>query len=157
MKFKDVAHKESYLKFIKKANVSSGDVERKSLFYLLALDENTRKNINSLYDFSQGENHITPKGISEAWQTSGSCACTKLAFNLYNSFTSSEDDETSSYSVINIFAYTDGKVNKEVFFEAIRIRFEMININCSEDDTFFEREETPEETLERIGFKNISD
>ena len=155
MKFKDAAHKESYLKFIKKAEVHPGDVERKSLFYLLALDVNTRKNINSLYDFGPGENHIKPKAINEAWQTDGSCACTKLAFNLYNSFDGVEDDEASSYSVINIFAYTDGKVNKEVFFEAIRIRFEMINSNCSEDDTFFEREETAEETLKRMGFKEV--
>jgi hypothetical protein len=150
MKFKDAAHKESYLTFIKKAEVSPGDVERKALFYLLALDDNTRANINSLYDFRAGENHIKPSGINAEWQTSGACACTKLAYNLYNSFHGFKDEEMDDYSVINIFAYMDGPVNKEAFFEAIRIRFDVID---NKEDTFFVPEESIESKLAKMGFK----
>lgn len=150
MKFKDAAHKESYLTFLKKAEVSPGDVERKSLFYLLAMFEDTRKNIKTLYDFKPGENHIIPKGLNSAWQTSGTRACTKLAFNLYNSFTGFEDDEVSNYSVIDIMSYAGSDLQREIFLEAIKIRF---NTPDNREDTFFDPEESIESRLAKMGFK----
>jgi len=122
MKFKNAEHQQGYERFIRNANLSSGDVERISLFYLLSMFQETRKNINTLYNFK--ENHIEFKGLNSGWQTSGTMACCKLAFNLFNSFDGFEDDEAYNYTVINIFAYAGE--NKDYFIEAIKLRFEMI-------------------------------
>lgn len=145
MKFKDESHQKSYLEFIQKANMHPDDVERKSLFYLLAMFDETRNHISNLYDFKK--NQIVLEGLNEAWQTSGTRACTKLAFNLYNSFTGFEDEETNRYSVIDIFACGSNQI-KEIFLEAIKVRFELIN----DEATFFEPEETLDEKLKRMGF-----
>lgn len=149
MKFRDELHQKSYAEFIHKANITDEDVERKSLFYLLSMFEETKKYIKTLYDFKK--NSIVPEGINAAWQTSGTRACTKLAFNLYNSFTGFEDDEEIHYSVINIFAYAGSDTNRKIFIEAIRIRFEMSN----NEDSFFDPEESIESKLTRMGFKKI--
>lgn len=150
MKFKDEAHQKFYLDFINKANVKPGDVERKSLFYLLAMFDDTRRHINSLYNFK--ENRIIPDGLNQPWQTSGTIACTRLAFNLYNSFTGFEEDEASKYSTIDIFAYAGSKLNLEIFLEAIKIRF---NASSKEEDSFFPKEESLEEKMKRIGFNKV--
>ncbi len=147
MKFKDIEHQKNYIQFINKANIHDKDVERKSLFYLLAMFEETRKHINSLYDFK--ENWIIPSSLNQAWQTSSTRACTKLAFNLYNSFVGLTDEEASDYSIINVMAYAGSDLNKEVFLEAIKIRFDM----AKGEDTFFDPEESIEEKLTKMGFK----
>ena len=123
IKFKDKKHQQAYEEYIKISKIRNSDVERKSLFYLLAMFPETRGMIHTLYDFKN--NWINHEGLSQGWQTSGTLACCKLAFNLYNSFDGIEDDEAYKYSVINIFTYVDND-NKNYFFEAIRIRFEMI-------------------------------
>jgi len=81
--------------------------------------------------------------------TSGTTACTRLAFNLYNSFTGLEEDEASKYSVIDIMAYAGGNLNKEAFLEGVKIRFDMIK---DKETSFFEPEESIEDVLKRMGF-----
>lgn len=114
--FKSKEHEAAYKEFILKAHVSDGDAERKSLFYLLSLLEDTREHINDLYDFK--ENWIKPEGLNKGWQTGGTTKITMLAFNLYNGF----NDEDNDYSPLNLFSGVDSS-NREYLLQSIRIRF----------------------------------
>ena len=63
LKFVDEKHKSSYREFIAKDKTENWDNERKSLFYLFSMFEETREHINQLYDF---KNHwIIPEGLNE--------------------------------------------------------------------------------------------
>lgn len=84
IKFRDVQHEESFNNFMKKAEVEDWDKERTSLFYTLAIFEETRNHINDLYDFK--ENCMKCEGLNKGWQTGGTTKATKLAFNLFNNF-----------------------------------------------------------------------
>lgn len=114
--FKDEKHKEYYEKFISKAGISKFDKERKSLFYLLSLLDETRNNIKDLYDFEN--NWIEHEGLNKGWQTSGSIKVSKLAFNLYNGWSGEDGD---NYSPLELFSVSDE--NREYLLEAIRVRF----------------------------------
>ena len=114
-----------------KNNIDKGyenDPYRQALFYCLGIDLTTREHVDRIYDFN--ENSIILECINESWQTTGSLAVTRLAFNLYNNGTPTvalydEDQEQQlaecrHYSVENIFsviAYTD------YFIQAIQIRY----------------------------------
>ena len=52
MVFMDSMHKDFYLKCISRANAGN-DPYRKALFYTLGLTDETRRNIDSLYDFDE--------------------------------------------------------------------------------------------------------
>lgn len=116
MIFKNEEHKKSYEEFKLRACISEFDKERKSLFYLLALLEETRNNINDLYDFEN--NWIKHEGLNKGWQTSGSIKVSKLAFNLYNGWKGEDGDD---YSPLELFSVSDE--NREYLLESIRIRF----------------------------------
>ena len=116
MIFKNEEHKSSYEEFKLRACVREGDKERQSLFYLLALLEDTRNNINDLYNFK--ENLIKFEGLSKCWQTGGSTRITKLAFNLYNGW---HGENGEDYSPLHLFNVDDD--NRGYLLEAIRIRF----------------------------------
>lgn len=115
IKFKDVNHEEGFNKFIKKANVNEGDKERISLFYLLAIFEETRRNINDLYDFK--ENCMKSEGLEHGWQTGGTTKVTKLAFNLFNGYRG-EDRERENYSPLELLSTCT-----EYMIIAVQIRF----------------------------------
>lgn len=100
--FIDKEHEVSYEEFIKKANVTNGDTERYSLFYLLALNPDTRNHIDDLYDFT--DNCINFEGLNKGWQTSGSLSITRLAFNLYNGFTGEEIGDKCKVTPLDIFS-----------------------------------------------------
>jgi len=48
IKFKDMIHEEGFNDFMRRAKVNERDKERTSLFYILALFEDTRSNITTL-------------------------------------------------------------------------------------------------------------
>lgn len=114
-----------------KNNIEKGyenDSYRQALFYCLGINPTTREHIDRIYDFN--ENSIILECINEGWQTTGTLAVTRLAFNLYNNGTPTvalydEDQEQQlaecrQYTVENIFsvtAYTD------YFIQAIQIRY----------------------------------
>lgn len=120
MEFKDNDHSDYYEEFIKRDKTNPRDPERKALFYLLALNDNCRSNINRLYDF---KNHqIKFEGLSSSFQTSGSLAITKLAFNLYNNFNGETGDYTYKYMTpLDIFSSVD-RDDMIYLWEAINIR-----------------------------------
>ncbi|MCB2362255.1 DUF6075 family protein [Clostridium estertheticum] len=118
IKFRDVEHEKGFNNFMKKAEVENWDKERTSLFYTLAIFEETRKNINDLYDFK--ENCIKFKGLTKEWQTGGTAKATKLAFNLFNNFRG-EDRESENYSPLEIFSLDTDYRNYMLM--AVQIRF----------------------------------
>jgi len=52
------------------------------ILWYLSLPPILYLNITSLFDFSKLE--IMPEGLHAGWQTSGSLATTRLAFNMFN-------------------------------------------------------------------------
>ena len=92
----------------------------------LASVVDTRRNINSIYDFKTG--CVKTECLHEGWQTSGSMKVVRMAFNLYCNGTPSVDDyakteeqvnECRQYTVEDLFccAYAP------FFWPAIQIRY----------------------------------
>ena len=117
------------------------------MVYCLGLSEDTRQNVNRIYDFETG--FIKPECLQEGWQTSGSEKIVRIAFNLYTDGTPTTDKyddteeqitETRLYSVSDIFCTGDAKYFWEAIKSAIRItasmwigrRFFMLKISCKE-------------------------
>ncbi len=118
LKFYDDEHKNFYIERTENKDL---DCYNKSLIYLLGLTAETRNNLNKLYDEVSKE--IKIEGTDEKFHTGTSFAVTKLAFNLFNGYCGLEDRQARQYTVENIFCY---KEFAEYFYEAIKIRFEMI-------------------------------
>lgn len=118
------AHEKFYYEKLKE--VRCQDVYHKALVYCLGICNDTRRNINSIYDFKRGL--VKPKCLHEGWQTSGSMKVVRMAFNLYCNGTPSVDDykkkdeqleECRKYTVEDIFccAYAP------YFWQAVQIRY----------------------------------
>jgi hypothetical protein len=118
IKFRNVEHEEYFNNFMKKAKVEEWDKERTSLFYTLAIFDETRKNINDLYDFK--ENCIKFNGLNKGWQTGGTTKATKLAFNLFNNYRG-EEREKENFSPLEIFSLDTDYRNYMLM--AVQIRF----------------------------------
>lgn len=72
----------------------------KALCYCLGISVDTRRNINSIYDFKTG--CVKTECLHEGWQTSGSMKVVRMAFNLYCNGTQSVDDYTKTEEQTNI-------------------------------------------------------
>ena len=118
LKFKDEAHEKGFNEFMDKAKVRPTDTERKALFYLLSLFNETRSHIKDLYNFQ--DNCIEFEGLNKGWQTGGTTKVTKLAFNLYNGHRG-EDRETEDYSPLELFSISEEYRNYLLY--AVQIRF----------------------------------
>lgn len=126
MLYIDIHHEKFFLKTL--SLCESKDVYHKALIYCLGINPDTRRHFDRLYDFKQ--NCLKLEGINEGWQTSGSLAVTRLAFNLYNNGTPTmylyEDDaekqirECARYSVSDIFSNT---AYTACFLQAIKLRY----------------------------------
>lgn len=123
IKFWNKEHENHYYEVL--AKMRKSDVYRKSAAYLLTLDSDCYKHIDSLYDFEQ--NAIKPFGsLDFGWQTSTSIRTTRLIFNLWNGTCNDfdiecekVDDSERYYSVEEIFTSSLGFW----YFEAIKLRF----------------------------------
>lgn len=115
LKFYDQAHKEFYETHTEGKGL---DCYNRSLLYLLGLTEDTRRNSQKIYNEEKRE--IEFETLNEAWQTGTSVIICRLAFNLFNGFTGTEDTEAYKYAVDNIF---QRKELAPYFYEAVRIRF----------------------------------
>jgi hypothetical protein len=113
MEFMNNDHKSFYNQMVARTH-SEQDPYRKSLFYTLGLTDETRRNINNLYDFK--ENGINPDGMHGGWQTSTSWKVTKLAFNLYNGFGDPDAEEYTPYEL-----FSNGLM--EYMFNAVRLLY----------------------------------
>lgn len=124
-KFYDEAHEKYYNAFIERDCTRDGDVERRAMFYALALYDETRRHIDDLYNFNAGM--ILTEGLYKPWQSSGSLALTSLAFNLYNGFDKEVVREDGSIdklrtSPMDAFYKFRGE-EREFLFNAVRMRY----------------------------------
>ena len=86
------AHEKFYYEKLKEVRYQ--DVYHKALCYCLGISDDTRRNINSIYDFKTG--CVKTECLHEGWQTSGSMKVVRMAFNLYCNGTPSVDDYTKT-------------------------------------------------------------
>ena len=85
--FKSKEHEKFYNTYLSKCPCQ--DSYHKTLIYCLGLSEDTRQNVNRIYDFETG--FIKPECLQEGWQTSGSERIVRLACNLYTDGTPTTD------------------------------------------------------------------
>jgi len=124
MIYRDDTHKELFERWTQQTHTER-DPEYSALFYLLAMDDVTRKHIDSIFDFTK--HSIKPRGLlSAAWQTSTSRKTVRLALNLFNGIYSDMggDDEpfprsSVCYSPFEIFACSYAPY----YVQALRIRY----------------------------------
>ena len=118
------AHEKFYYEQLNRVRYQ--DVYHKTLCYCLGISDDTRRNINSIYDFKSG--CVKTECLHEGWQTSGSMKVVRMAFNLYCNSTPSVDDykdaeeqvnECNRYTVVDLFccAYAP------FFWQAVQIRY----------------------------------
>ena len=89
--FKSNAHEKFYYEKLKE--VQYQDEYHMALFYCLGINDDTRRNIDRIYDFETG--YVKPACLYEGWQTSGSKKIVRMAFNLYCNGTPSVDEDTT--------------------------------------------------------------
>lgn len=125
MIYRDTTHRDLYEQWIQQTH-TKGDVEYSAMFYLLAMDEITRKHINDIFDFE--EHSIKPRGLFSApWQTQMTRSTIRLAFNLFNYGICSDRDENGEdipdtadrYTPANIF----DNYYAPYYIQAIKIRY----------------------------------
>ena len=118
------AHEKFYYEKLKEVRYQ--DVYHKALCYCLGISDDTRRNVESIYDFKT--ECVKTECLHEGWQTSGSMKVIRMAFNLYCNGTPSVDDYTKTeeqvnecrqYTVEDLFccAYAP------FFWQAIQIRY----------------------------------
>ena len=124
IRFRNAAHRDFFLESMMKCRVN--DCYHRAFFYVMGIAEETRKNINSMFDFKT--DCIEPEGMHAGWQTSGSVRVVRMAFNLYCNGTPSvldyddaeeQVDECRRYTVEELFccAYAP------YFWQAVQIRY----------------------------------
>lgn len=118
------AHEKFYYEKLKEVRYQ--DVYHKALVYCLGISDDTRRNVNNIYDFKTG--CVKTECLHEGWQTIGSVRVVRMAFNLYCNGTPSVGDyedaeeqlsESRQYSVDELFccAYAP------YFWQGIQIRY----------------------------------
>ena len=136
--FKNKEHEKFYNTYLSKCRYQ--DAYHKSLVYCLGLSEDTRRNVNRIYDFKSG--FIKPECLQEGWQTSGSEKIVRIAFNLYTDGIPTTDEyndteaqitETRLYSVSDIFCTGYARY----FWEAIKIRYPDYCFYMDWEDMFY--------------------
>jgi len=123
IKFKNEEHENRYYEIL--ARMGSTDSYHSAVAYLLALDTDCYKHIESLYDFV--EHGIRPWGaLNQAWQTGTSVKTTRLIFNLWNTRCYDLDDDSREikesarkYTVDEIFSSNLAFW----YFEAVKLRY----------------------------------
>lgn len=122
--FVNKAHEDFYNEKLNK--VRCQDVYHKALCYCLGISDDTRRNIDHIYDFKSG--CVKTECLHESWQTNRSIRVVRMAFSLYCNGTPSvydyEDtekqlDECRQYTVENLFCCGYALY----FWQAIQIRY----------------------------------
>ena len=90
--FKNKKHEEFF--GINMSKCRYKDVYHAALIYCLGISEDTRRNIDRIYDFTSG--FVKTECLHDGWQTSGSLRIIRMAFNLYNNGTPSVYDYDDS-------------------------------------------------------------
>lgn len=118
------AHEKFYYDQLQK--VQEQDEYHKALCYCLGISNDTRRNINRIYDFKT--DCVKSECLQEGWQTSGSIKVVRMAFNLYCNGTPSVNEENTpeeqlyecrQYSVEELFCCEYALY----FWQAVQIRY----------------------------------
>jgi hypothetical protein len=112
--FADETHADFFSKMMEQCGKKE-DPYCRALFYLLALCGETRRNIDSMFDF-EGMG-IKPEALRACWQTGGTIRLTRLAYNLWNGWAEEGCERLSApYELFDCgFA--------RYFLEAIKLRY----------------------------------
>lgn len=110
--FKNKEHEKFYNTYLSKCRYQ--DAYHKSLVYCLGLSEDTRRNVNRIYDFKTG--FIKPECLQEGWQTSGSEKIVRIAFNLYTDGTPTTDEYKDTISRFKEHKENEMNIFKMIFF-----------------------------------------
>ena len=122
--FKNKKHEEFF--WINMSKCRYKDVYHAALIYCLGISEDTRRNIDRIYDFTSG--FVKTECLHDGWQTSGSLRIIRMAFNLYNNGTPSVYDyddseeqleECQRYTVEDLFCCGYAPY----FWQAVKIRY----------------------------------
>ncbi|OPZ95037.1 MAG: hypothetical protein BWY74_00003 [Firmicutes bacterium ADurb.Bin419] len=129
LKFKNKEHLEFFNNCLAYPGIPN-DSYYKALFYTLGLTNETRKNINSLFDFERRT--IDFNGFKKGWQTGTSKKVTRLAFNLFNGSVCDSDEDFENNKVSPYYAVDEifccGLA--PYFYQAIKLRYPEY---CSEE------------------------
>lgn len=118
MKFMNKEHRNFYTE--KMSKVSRPDSYNRSLIYLLAMNDDTRRHFDEIYDIDRNEINI--KSLKSPWQTSTSLNVCRLGFNLFNGCANDNpryNTMSKDYSIYNLFC-TSGA---GYFLEAIKLKY----------------------------------
>lgn len=124
IKFKNEQHKQFFQQYL--LNCRYRDAYHAALIYCLGISEDTRRNIDRIYNFRTGS--VKTDCLHDGWQTSGSQKVVRLAFNLYNNgtpsiwdFENAEDQlkECGLYTVEELFCCGYAPY----FWQAVKIRY----------------------------------
>lgn len=109
IQFADNEHRDFYERTIQQCR--NTDSYHRALVYTLGLSPDTRSHFKDC--FSIPGDCIDPDALSKGWQTSGSMALTRLAFNLWNGF----DDNYCTPADLFNHAYAP------YLFQAVQLRY----------------------------------
>lgn len=118
------AHEKFYYEKLKEVRYQ--DVYHKALVYCLGICDDTRRNVDNIYNFKTG--CVKTECLHEGWITSGSAKIIRMAYNLYNNGTPSVYDyegaeeqlnECRQYTVEDLFCCGYAKY----FWQAVKIRY----------------------------------
>jgi len=110
--FKSKEHQQFYIDMMRECEVN--DTYHQAFFYVMGIAEETRKNINQLFNF--GGNQIDFSGLEGQWQTSSTKRACFLAFNLWNGYAGEEHDADCSPNYLFCCEYAP------YFIEGIKLR-----------------------------------
>lgn len=117
--FLDERHKERFTTLLIDAELSSSDLERAALFYIIAGNNELFNNRHSIYNF--GNNMLKDRKLISKLSSSGK-NLVKLGINLYNSCAQ------KGINVCDLFSILDS-TNRTIALNAICIRFRMKQIH----------------------------
>lgn len=117
-------HEKFYYEKLKEVRYQ--DVYHKALVYCLGICDDTRRNVDNIYNFKTG--CVKTECLHEGWQTSGSVKVVRMAFNLYcNGMPSVSDYENAEEQVVECKQYTVEELfccaYAPFFWQAIQIRY----------------------------------
>ncbi len=117
-------HEKFYYEKLKE--VRERDVYQEALVYCLGISNDTRRNIDRIYDFKTG--NVKTECLHEGWQTSGSAKVVRMAFNLYcNGMPSVSDYDDAEEQIKECRCYSAEKLfccaYAPYFWQAVQIRY----------------------------------
>jgi hypothetical protein len=111
--FNSEDHKAFYNDMMKR--VGKDTVYHRAFFYCMGVCDETRRNIENLYDFKS--NGIRPDNIHQPFQTGSSYQVTRMAYNLWNGYV--EEGAEIETTPSELFRSSYGNE----FFQAVKLRY----------------------------------